>query len=154
MIFICPPHPSASSGQVPSASSGQVPSASSGQALAQYMLHHLRQKFQGVKHLKIARHPFPEPIIPGLQKLHAFACTGPLDHCLPNNRQSYRKKMRSRFGMVNTLCRWLTHRKALLCQPHLQQQRPPVIAGRAAAALPATKMPRYTLYRMSINAIP
>jgi len=36
--------------------------------LVRDVLCHLRQELQRIKHLKIARHPFAEPLIPGIGK--------------------------------------------------------------------------------------
>ncbi len=38
---------------------------------------HRCQEFKRIKYLKIARHAFPEPIIPGMRKPHAFALARP-----------------------------------------------------------------------------
>ena len=53
--------------------------------LVRYMLRHLRQEFQCIKNLKIARHAFPEPLISGPRKPHAFAFTGTADHLCPSS---------------------------------------------------------------------
>jgi hypothetical protein len=41
---------------------------------------HLGQNFHQIKHLKIARQAFPEPVIPRPRKPYTFAFIGPIDH--------------------------------------------------------------------------